>query len=134
MREREVHIRLVGVPAQRGTARDRWQRTMARQLLTYSGPRWRFSTTPVHVHVEFRFLRPAAHVGTRGLRAEGRRFPAPTSRTYGDGDRLLLIVWEALVPKVLADRKLVSSWSCVKRWCREGEEPGCTVTVRDAEM
>ena len=145
----EVQFFIPGVPATKGNwvadercARgmrpsyskklDRWKRAIDKALASYQGPRWRMSTEPVHVELVFRFERPTGHVGKRGLRATGRAFPAPTGRNIGDGDKLLRAVWDGLVPRVLADDSLITSWAGGKRWCKGGEEPGCLVTIRDA--
>lgn len=111
----------------------RWEKAIKCALGTYEGPRWRLSTEPVHVGIEFRFERPATHVGKRGLRKVGREFPAPTARSIGDGDKLTRAVWDALVPRVIADDSMIASWSGSKRWCEPGEEPGATITIRDHE-
>lgn len=124
----KMRIRLIPSHSKR---LQRWENAIKRTLAAYQGARWRLSTEPVHVDIEFRFERPATHVGKRGLRKAGREFPAPTTRSIGDGDKLTRAVWDALVPRVIADDSMIASWSGAKRWCEPGEGPGAMITIRD---
>lgn len=112
---------------------DRWKRAIAHRVKAWAGQRWRLHTEPVHVDIEFRFRRPASHIGKRGLRKAGRGFPAPTGHGIGDGDKLTRAVWDELVPRVVGDDSMIASWSGAKRWCEPGEEPGAMITIRDHE-
>ncbi len=75
---------------------------------------------PVKVEADFFFDKPA----------KGTVEPYPTTKTYGDGDKLTRAIWDALVVgRVLGDDRQVVSWGGAKAWAYEGASAGALVRV-----
>lgn len=82
---------------------------------------------PVEVRLEFYFIRPSSHYGTKGLLPS-----APTVKaTKPDADKLARGVLDALVvARAIEDDARVWSLCVDKLYAAEPAEPGCWITVR----
>lgn len=93
---------------------------------------WRTLTEPTHVTVMFRFRRPKSHyrTGRNAHLLRGNAPTHPTSRAFGDIDKLTRSTLDALVAAaVLADDSLIYSLVANKRWCVPDEPPGATILI-----
>lgn len=88
---------------------------------------------PVHISIEFRFRRPQSHWGT-GRNATTLKDNAPrfvTSRGCGDVDKLCRSTFDALTAAgVVHDDSMFVRVVATKVYCRPGEVPGASITVR----
>ncbi|KKL53111.1 hypothetical protein LCGC14_2278720 [marine sediment metagenome] len=84
-------------------------------------------TCPVTARLAFCFVRPKGHFTLSGtLSAKGRREPLPTTRTYGDIDKLARAILDALTGIVYKDDCLVTPIEAGKTWA---EKPGVRVII-----
>lgn len=104
-----------------------WMRVI-RAALPVPAPQWR-EHAPVAIDATFYFSRPKSHYTARGkLSATGRRQPYPPGRYYGDVDKLLRAVLDALTGPVLADDSQVVEVTGRKEWA---DQDGCRIVARD---
>ncbi len=86
----------------------------------------------VTARLEFGFKRPNGHHTLAGnLSAEGRRQPLPTTRTYGDIDKLTRAILDALTGIVYRDDSLVTPVEACKVWA---PRPGVHVVIHQTEV
>lgn len=81
---------------------------------------------PIAVDMQFRFPRPKAHFGKRGLKPTAPKHLCAKGK---DLDKLLRAVCDALTKVVWRDDRLVCRASCEKTYADEAHPPGVSVTV-----
>ena len=86
---------------------------------------------PVHVELEFWFLRPKSHLNAKGeTRQSAPRFP--TSKNRGDIDKLCRSTLDALTLSAFADDSQVVSLQARKYYCNKKEtlRPHSLITIQ----
>jgi len=134
-----ISVDIVGVPVAQGSLKrtafgviysndkelKSWRQDVMTYLLSARPDDWEIDCA-FAVSCEFRFMRPKAHFGKKGLRPSAPRYKT----TKSDTDKLIRSIGDSIQQSGLVrDDSQIIKWVASKRYCETGESPGASITL-----
>ena len=134
-----ISVDVVGVPVAQGSIKrtpfgvaysndkelKSWRHSVICELVAAKTEVWEIDCA-FAVSCEFRFMRPKAHFGKKGLRPSAPRYKT----TKSDTDKLIRSIGDSIQQSGLVrDDSQIIKWIASKRYCETGESPGASITL-----
>ena len=134
-----ISVDVVGVPVAQGSIKrtpfgvaysndkelKSWRHSVICELVAAKTEGWEIDCA-FAVSCEFRFMRPKAHFGKKGLRPSAPRYKT----TKSDTDKLIRSIGDSIQQSGLVrDDSQIIKWIASKRYCETGESPGASITL-----
>jgi len=134
-----ISVDVVGVPVAQGSIKrtpfgvaysndkelKSWRHSVICELVAAKTEGWEIDCA-FAVSCEFRFMRPKAHFGKKGLRPSAPRYKT----TKSDTDKLIRSIGDSIQQSGLVrDDSQIIKWAASKRYCEPGESPGASITL-----
>ena len=134
-----ISVDVVGVPVAQGSIKrtpfgvaysndkelKSWRHSVICELVAAKTEGWEIDCA-FAVSCEFRFMRPKAHFGKKGLRPSAPRYKT----TKSDTDKLIRSIGDSIQQSGLVrDDSQIIKWIASKRYCEPGESPGASITL-----
>ncbi len=115
-----------GILVESSKAVKPWRQDVKHAALACLPPDWD-TTTPMSLSIVFRFKRPAAHLGKKGVKPSAPQHN--TSGRHGDLSKLVRSTEDALTGVAYDDDRQIVTMNLAKRYCTADEPQSAVITV-----
>ena len=134
-----ISVDVVGVPVAQGSIKrtpfgvaysndkelKSWRHSVICELVAAKTEGWEIDCA-FAVSCEFRFMRPKAHFGKKGLRKSAPQYKT----TKIDLDKGMRAIGDAIEQSgLIRNDSQIIHWAASKRYCETGESPGASITL-----
>jgi crossover junction endodeoxyribonuclease RusA len=115
-----------GILVESSKAVKPWRQDVKHAALACLPPGWD-TTAPMSLSIVFRFKRPAAHLGKKGVKPSAPQHN--TSGRHGDLSKLVRSTEDAMTGVTYDDDRQIVSMNVSKRYCSGDEPQGALITL-----